>query len=785
LYISPQHLLIDEGKNIGQGKTDAMKNTDKTAKLARLSLVEGKEPAAAETVEGYRSSLEHLTDELERLELRLRLQLVLEDKAFPGNGLPALPFLERHLPTFPEAEAEVSPEMDAGYFSRELARVTRRITQKVEASLQLGIKLPLPRLSQQLKLKPLEEDILIACLAPELDRRFEVMYAYLQDDLTSRSPTVDMLLRLFTSTEEERAAARLVFDQASPLMRYLMDTTGEWKDSRVPLLAKPLKLENWTVNHLLGFQMLDERLLEVAELCFPHLEPQSAAASVPSGTAEDIVGFVRYYSAKETSPHHLFYCCGPDGAEAVNAIKAACLSLERPLLMVDTDSLPLPDGDYSQMLRLLGRHALLDDAALCFVGFDSLTTEGEGERSRRRIKSLLEMLCSCAPLAFIVGESSWSQQLPNREMNFIQIEFTLPGEQHRLTMWEQYSRDYTLLPQIDLTAFTDKFRFTPGQIRAALRNGENLAVWKGDGSAESPDRSPAPIGEKELYESCYLQSGRSLQALATKVKPFYSWDMLVLPLDQTEQLREICRQMKHRALVYGRWGFDKRLSLGKGMNVMFAGPPGVGKTMAAEVIAGELSLELYKIDVSQIVSKYIGETEKNLSRIFKEAETSNAILFFDEADALFGKRSEVKDAHDRYANVETSYLLQKMEEYTGIVILATNLSQNLDEAFLRRLHARVEFPFPEKPQREAIWRGMFPKDAPLDTNLDFAFMADKLNLAGGSIKNIALNAAFFAAHEGSPIGMRHIMLAAKREYIKQGKTFLKTDYDPYDKLMEV
>lgn len=763
-----------------------MKNTEKTAKIARLSLVGGKEPAAAEAAEGYRSSLEHLTDELERLELRLRLQLVLEDKAFPGNGLPALPFLEGYLPTFPEGEAEVSPETDASHFSQELARLTRRIAQKVEASQQSEIQLPLPRLSQQLKLKPLEEDILIACLAPELDRRFEAMYAYLQDDLTSRSPTVDMLLRLFTSTEGERAAARLIFDKASPLMQYLMDTTGEWKDSRVPLLAKPLKLENWTVNHLLGFQMLDDRLLEAAELCLPHLEPQSAAASLPTtGTAEDIVRFVHYYSAKETSPHHLFYCCGPDGAEAVNAVKAACISLERPLLMVDTGSLPVPDGDYSQMLRLLGRHALLDDAALCFVGFDCLTAEGEGERSRRRVKPLLEMLCSCATLAFIVGESSWSQQLPDREMNFIQIDLTPPDEQHRLTLWEHYSRDYTLLPQIDLTEFTDKFRFIPGQIRAALRHGENLAVWKGSGSAESPSQSPVPIGEKELYASCYLQSGRSLQALATKVKPFYSWDMLVLPTDQTDQLREICRQMKHRALVYGRWGFDKRLSLGKGMNVMFAGPPGVGKTMAAEVIAGELSLELYKIDVSQIVSKYIGETEKNLSRIFKEAETSNAILFFDEADALFGKRSEVKDAHDRYANVETSYLLQKMEEYTGIVILATNLSQNLDEAFLRRLHARVEFPFPEKAQREAIWQGMFPKDAPLDANLDFAFMADKLNLAGGSIKNIALNAAFFAAHEGSPIGMRHIMLAAKREYIKQGKTFLKTDYGPYDKLMEV
>lgn len=781
-----------------------MKNTDKTARIARLTLVEGKEPAAAEEVEGYRSSLEHLSEELERLELRLRLQLVLEGKAFPDTGLSELAFLEGNLRNLLDGEAEAPEEPDVGHLTRELGALSRRIAERLEASRQQGIMLTLPRLSQLLKLNPLEENILIACLAPELDRKFEGMYAYLQDDLTSRSPTVDVLLRLFTSTDEERTAARLVFDKGSPLMRYLMDTTGEWKDSRVPLLAKPLKLENWTVNHLLGFQVLDERLLDVSLMTIdcsesetytsPGNHPEDATASasttvpLPTDTSDSIVRFVNYYSGKGTAPHHMFYCCGPDEAEAVNHVKAACIRLGRPLIMVDTGSLPASDGDYSQMLGLLGRHALLDGAAVCFAGFDNLTSEGERERSRRRVRLLLEMLCSCAPLAFILGQSSWSHPLPDREVSFIQIDLTPPNETHRQAMWENYSRSYQLLPQVDLTDFTDKFRFTPGQIRAALRNGENLAVWKDSGSIESREgrgESPVPIGEKELYESCYLQSGRSLQALATKVKPFYSWDMMVLPMDQTDQLREICRQMKHRSLVYGKWGFDKRLSLGKGMNVMFAGPPGVGKTMAAEVIASELSLELYKIDVSQIVSKYIGETEKNLSQIFKEAETSNAILFFDEADALFGKRSEVKDAHDRYANVETSYLLQKMEEYTGIVILATNLSQNLDEAFLRRLHFRVEFPFPEKPQREAIWRGMFPKGAPLDANLDYAFMADKLNLAGGSIKNIALNAAFFAAHEGSPIGMRHIMLAAKREYIKQGKTFLKTDYDPYDKLMEV
>ncbi|MNC31986.1 ATP-dependent zinc metalloprotease FtsH [compost metagenome] len=310
-----------------------------------------------------------------------------------------------------------------------------------------------------------------------------------------------------------------------------------------------------------------------------------------------------------------------------------------------------------------------------------------------------------------------------------------------------------------------------------MTGGENIAVWNASGRAE--------ISAKELYQACYFQSSRKIQALATKIRAIYTWDMLVLPGEQLSQLREICNQVKYRPLVYGEWGFAGRLSLGKGLNILFSGPPGSGKTMAAEVIATELNREIYKIDVSQIVSKYIGETEKNLSRIFDEAETSNAILFFDEADALFGKRSEVKDAHDRYANVEISYLLQKMEEYSGIVILATNLNQNLDDAFARRLHFKLEFPFPEKNQRGLIWQGMFPQGAPLDSDMDYDFMADKFILAGGNIKNIALNAAFYAAHEGCPIGMKQIMLAAKREYLKLGKTFLQSDYAPYHKLIEV
>jgi SpoVK/Ycf46/Vps4 family AAA+-type ATPase len=259
--------------------------------------------------------------------------------------------------------------------------------------------------------------------------------------------------------------------------------------------------------------------------------------------------------------------------------------------------------------------------------------------------------------------------------------------------------------------------------------------------------------------------------LARKIEPRYGWDDLVLPPDTKAQLQEICQHAEYRPVVYGQWGFDRKLSLGKGLNVLFAGPPGTGKTMGAEVIAHELRLDLYRIDLSQIVSKYIGETEKNLDRIFTAAENSNAILFFDEADALFGKRSEVRDSHDRYANIEISYLLQKMEEYVGISILATNLRQNLDEAFVRRLQAIVEFPFPDEEYRRHIWESVFPKETPLGADVRFDLLAHEVRLAGGNIKNIALAASFCAAANRGIVTLSHLVHAAGREHQKLARSW--------------
>jgi SpoVK/Ycf46/Vps4 family AAA+-type ATPase len=276
-----------------------------------------------------------------------------------------------------------------------------------------------------------------------------------------------------------------------------------------------------------------------------------------------------------------------------------------------------------------------------------------------------------------------------------------------------------------------------------------------------------------------MQSTPILNDLAKKIVPHYDWDALILPDDAREQLREICAQMEHRHRVLEEWGLGRRMAMGKGLTALFAGNSGTGKTMAADVIASSLGLDLYKIDLSGIVSKYIGETEKNLSSIFREAETSNAILFFDEADALFGKRSEVKDAHDRYANIETAYLLQRMEEYLGVVILATNLKMNLDEAFLRRLTFVVDFPMPEQPDRLRIWESIVAHEMPLADDVDIPFMARQFKIAGGNIRNIVLAAAYLAADEGSEVAMHHFIRATRREYQKLGRMVTDAEFGPY------
>jgi SpoVK/Ycf46/Vps4 family AAA+-type ATPase len=404
---------------------------------------------------------------------------------------------------------------------------------------------------------------------------------------------------------------------------------------------------------------------------------------------------------------------------------------------------------------------------VCIENIDYLLSDDI--TAQNNLKVLCHELESCCPLVFLLGTKSWKPQTWLKHSSFVELACPVPDETRRKEIWTQHLNGCKdALGQEKIAELASKFQLTQGQILDALRDAANQARWREPQGVE--------ITINDLHTACRNQSSHELDTLAQKIESRYGWQDIVLPDDQLCQLHEIASHVNYKQIVMGEWGFGKKFSLGHGVTALFAGPSGTGKTMAAEVIAKELSLDLYKIDLSGVISKYIGETEKNLSRVFSAANDSNAILFFDEADAIFGKRSEVKDAHDRYANIETAYLLQKMEEYSGIVILATNLKKNMDDAFVRRIRFIIDFPFPDEKHRQKIWRQIFPVQVPTGDSINYSILAKKIKIAGGGIKNISLRAAYFAAENNEALDMHHVILATKYELKKMGNLYTDSDF---------
>lgn len=728
--------------------------------------------------EWYQTNWEYLNDLLKRLDILIQIQLLKQQTAKPVgmfDSLKGLVISEEEVNGLLQAEPVAVDESEIRTLLDELSRLDSLIKAKRSASQSRRIYLALPHLARLFNLSEFEEQCLIVCLAPELDRKYERLYAYLQDDVTRKKPSVDLVLSLLLNTMEEKLAARMAFGPQAPLIKFLLKFTGNSEET-VPLISRYLKLDDRIVNFLLGFQDMDERLRNMARFVTgSDLTNQQLLIPEDMERFRQTARKIFENQTGNTGKRIVFYFYGPYGVGKKLLAGLISRDLGIPLIMADLPKILASPATVPESMQLLGREVILQQAALAIDDFEVLLDNQD--KYRQELGLFFEIIRELSPITFLISDHPWKPGELANGFVFIEREFTIPTETLRKKFWENFSKSHPLNPEVDIAGLAGKFRFTPGQIRDSLVNASHLALlnhFNGQNQVEMAD----------LYTACHNQSNQKLSSLARKLKPKYLWEDIVLPHDQLIQLHEICNQVKYRQVVYGDWGFDRKLSLGKGLNALFSGPPGTGKTMAAEVIANVLHLEIYKIDLSQVVSKYIGETEKNLDKIFSEAETSNAILFFDEADALFGKRSEVKDAHDRYANIEIGYLLQRMEEYQGIVILATNLNKNIDEAFLRRMHFVVEFPFPDVEQREAMWRKIFPENAPKAGDLDYGFLANRLKIAGGNIKNIALAAAFHAANETGIIGMKHILIATRREYQKIGKTFFKSDLEPYAKLLE-
>jgi len=702
----------------------------------------------------YGNSLEHVLAELERLDLLVRVQVWrARQRAADEDGWRAV-YIAEHEPEelldrvvgTPSWTAVPLPSDLLDSVQARLDALSATIVARAAASLEARVPLRLVTLAAIFELSQFEVDVLLACLAPELDHRYERLYAYLHDDMSRRQPTIGLVLDLFGNDLDDKVFDRRSFSPTAPLIRHQLVQSGE-----------ALRLDPRVTRFLLGDDDLDDQLRRSVGLTTPRASIDDLIA--PDPLRQQLSRIIEH--AHVDGGALVLYLQGPYGVGKQTAAAACALALGHDLLVVDGGWLASRSEEhFVEQVRLIDREARLQGALLYWKDFDALL---DGDR-RAYLAALLEMLEVHPGPTFLAGDVLWEPVDALAEVEFVRLELPQPGSAERLALW----RTFVGGNGVGLEEVASTFRLSGGQIRDAAATARSLAR----------SRQPADpqVTSADLHAACRLQSNRKLAQLAQKITPHYTWDDIVLPADQLAQLREIADQVRYRALVYDTWGFDAKLAMGKGINVLFSGPPGTGKTMAADVLAGTLGVDLYKIDLSVVVSKYIGETEKNLSRIFAEARTSNAILFFDEADALFGKRTQVRDAHDRYANVEISFLLQKMEEYEGLVILATNMRQNMDEAFVRRLHFMVELPLPGAADRRRIWEQIWPSATPRDVELDLGDLAERVEVAGGNIRNIALSSAFLAAADGGIVSMRHVVAAVRREYQKIGKVLTGTEF---------
>jgi hypothetical protein len=579
------------------------------------------------------------------------------------------------------------------------------------------------RLVTAFGLSAFERDLLVLCAGVELDAAFAALCRDAQGGPIA-APTFSLALAALPGAHWSALAP------AGPLRYWRLVEPGTG-DS---LTQGLLRIDERILHFLTGTGSLDERLQGL-------VEPLARGGEVPPSQTT-VARRIAALWAEPDEPPALLCLCGDDRWGKREVAAEACASLGLTPHLLRAADVPASATEREPLARLWGREAVLAGSALCVEVDDADPPE-----TVRAVAAFADRVQS--PLLVASREPLRTASRPTLRLD---LDFPTPAEQRALWLQALGSAAAARMNG-QLDRVVAQFRLGARGIRLA-----SAAARRDDPGADEPATS--------LWTACRTQSRARLDDLAQRIGALVEWDDLVLPDPQTRTLREILVHVRQRARVYEQWGFG-RSARGLGISALFSGVSGTGKTLAAEVLANELRLDLYRIDLSQVVSKYIGETEKNLRRVFDAAEEGGAVLLFDEADALFGKRSEVKDSHDRYANIEVSYLLQRMEAYRGLAILTTNLKSALDTAFLRRLRFIVAFPFPDAAQRAGIWRRTLPPETPT-RGLDFEKLA-RLNVSGGNIRNIALGGAFLAAEADEPLGMEHLLAAARAELAKLEK----------------
>jgi ATP-dependent 26S proteasome regulatory subunit len=587
-------------------------------------------------------------------------------------------------------------------------------------------------------LSPFERDILLLCAGIELDASFRILCAAAQGDAQRTYPTFSLTLAVLPDAHWS------ALTPMAPLRRWKLIEVGTGPN----LTFSSLRIDEWVLHYLVGVLHMDERLLGMVEpvtfdedLVFSHWE-----------VAEQMVAAWSLEGDVANLP--ILQLCGNEIASKRAIAATACHFAGLHLHTLPGYAIPTQFADLVQFRLIWEREAALVGNALMIECDELEETDVNREGA---ITYLSESVRS--PVILTSSDRRHGRQRP---MLTFDVYAPQSHEQHQI--WNAALGD-DLHAQLNghVERMVAQFNLTGPAIQAACS--KVRAEWERSGDRQGVSSAEATQRlAKNLWDTCRSQARPKLEDMAQRIDCSADWEDLVLPDPQIQILKELSAHVHQRSRVYEDWGFGGKSKRGLGTSALFAGGSGTGKTMASEVLAKQLNLDLYRIDLSAVVSKYIGETEKNLRRVFDAAESGGAILLFDEADALFGKRSEVKDSHDRHANVEVSYLLQRMEAYRGLSILTTNLKSALDTAFLRRLRFVVQFPFPDAAQRAEIWRRVFPSKTPTDGLVPEKLA--QLNVAGGNIRNIAVNAAFMAAEDDEAVMMKHLLMAAKAEYMK-------------------
>lgn len=717
----------------------------------------------------YPDNAAHLRDELARVDLLVRAQ-VTRWRLTIGESKPEglwgmIHVSEAEIDQYVSTEV-LPPDMipravldTLGHFWQAELEVGVRIRHWVDAT-DSDVDLRVERLRAQFALSGAELDIILLCLLPEIDLRYRRIFGYLQDDASRSYPPIDLLGQMVHPKAPTLEDKHHLFDPSVRLLRWrLIHLTNEVEGG----VGRAVRIDERIASFLLGRDHTDHRLEHV-------LRPMPAGGAWERlHAAPATLAALREFAALPDPPS-VVVLHGTVGSGRAKAARAVCQSRGLGLLHFHVERALREPLAWNTLLDLAYREALLQNTALYFDGVECLEAD---DRPVHLSEDLAHMAERMPLLTFLATESAGEGTHFARQSRYPRFDFPVPHYDLRRAIWLGVLQDSASQPSREALAeqLAAAFQLNEGQIVSAAAAAEALAQRRSFAH-------PKPTLH-DFYEACRRQSGRRLLGFASRIEPTrgLTLDHVILTEANKLQLRELMDRVRLRSRLDQQAIIGPAISRGKGLLALFAGPSGTGKTLAAEAIAAQQGMDLYKIDVSTVVSKWLGETEKNLSRVFADAEGSDALLFFDECDSLFGQRGQINEAHDRWANLQTNYLLQRVEEYSGVVILATNLRKNIDDAFLRRIQVIVEFPTPDAALRFAIWQRSVVPAANGLAEAELRQVADRFSLSGGSIRNVAIEAAYRAlARDRIKIELRDVIDSIAREYQKLGRPITQGDF---------